>query len=855
MTGGAIAPASVPPPGLPGLDPTWSRLVVTPGLDESGRTWHVLDNRIEGADLTLLCVHGNPTWSYLWRDMIARAPDGVRVVAADHLDMGYSERTGTVRNLDQRIADLGALTEALEIEGPVMTVAHDWGGPISLGWAARHRAQLVGIVLMNTAAYQPPDAPAPRLIRAVRLPAMLNRITVDTTAFIRGALAISRPRIPSPIRAAYLAPYRTADRRAAIGTFVRDIPLEPDHPSEPALAAVARSLDGMRDVPALLLWGPSDPAFSDLYLHDLEERLPHAAVHRFAGASHLVPEDVDTASAVYDWIAQPDFGVARPEPASDRPALWPELERRAGDDQLAVMEMGPGGPSASISFGELHDDVRRLAAGFAAHGIAKGDRVALLVPPGVDLTAALYACWRIGAVVVVADAGLGLRGMGRALRSAHPDYLIGVSRALIAARTLRWPGRRISTSRLGRGIARGLGVETSLEELRAVDPGTPLPEPPVEDDAAAVAFTSGATGPAKGVAYRHRQLRAQRDALVATYAIGSDDRLVAAFAPFALYGPSMGITSVVPAMDVTAPATLTARSLGAAVASVDATLVFASPSALANVAATSAGLEPHEQAALRGVRLLLSAGAPVPPSTLRAMKELMPRAECHTPYGMTEVLPVADIDLAGIDEAGPGRGVCVGLPLPTVDVAISALDVEGFATGDLTTEPGVVGEVCIRADHMKDTYDRLWVTQHASANPSGWHRSGDVGRFDDRGRLWIEGRLAHLIVTADGPLTPLPLEQAALGAAGVTAAAAVGVGPHGAQVVVIVVVPENPPRRSRLASAPFADRVRAAADVDIAAVLCVPSLPVDLRHNAKVDRTRLARWGGDVLAGGRMKNP
>jgi acyl-coenzyme A synthetase/AMP-(fatty) acid ligase len=237
------------------------------------------------------------------------------------------------------------------------------------------------------------------------------------------------------------------------------------------------------------------------------------------------------------------------------------------------------------------------------------------------------------------------------------------------------------------------------------------------------------------------------------------------------------------------------------------------------------------------------------------MKKLMPRAECHTPYGMTEVLPVADIDLTQIDAAGPGRGVCVGLPLPGVDVAISALDDAGSATGDLTAEPGVVGEVCIRSDHMKDAYDRLWVAQHASANPTGWHRSGDVGRFDDRGRLWIEGRLAHLIVTADGPLTPLPIEQAASAASGVATAAAVGVGPSGTQAVAIVVVPKRPPKRSQLASEELAAAVRGAVDVDIAAVLCVPGLPVDLRHNAKVDRIRLARWAGDVLAGGRMKNP
>ncbi|MCJ7782199.1 MAG: alpha/beta fold hydrolase, partial [Acidimicrobiia bacterium] len=230
MTTGSTSPADLPPSGLDGLDPRWSRLVTTPDLDGVGRTWHVLDNQVVDPTVTLLCVHGNPTWSYLWRDLIARAPSTVRVIAIDHLDMGYSERTGTTRRLQQRIDDLCALTDELDLSGPVVTVAHDWGGPISLGWAERHRNQLMGIVLMNTAVHQPSGSPAPKLIRMVRTPGVLKRICTTTPAFIRGTMALTRPRAARPIRDAYEAPYRSADRRAAIATFVEDIPLDEDHP-------------------------------------------------------------------------------------------------------------------------------------------------------------------------------------------------------------------------------------------------------------------------------------------------------------------------------------------------------------------------------------------------------------------------------------------------------------------------------------------------------------------------------------------------------------------------------------------------------------------------------------------------
>jgi pimeloyl-ACP methyl ester carboxylesterase len=177
----AAAPATLPPGGLPGLDPGWSRLVSARDSSGDNRTWHVLDNRVEQPTLTVLCVHGNPTWSYLWRGMLAAAPPGVRVIAVDHLDMGFSERTGTVRRLTRRIDDLDAVTAALQLDGPVVTVAHDWGGPISLGWAGRHRDQVKGIVLMNTAVHHPEGSPAPALIRLARSAPLLKTIAARTS--------------------------------------------------------------------------------------------------------------------------------------------------------------------------------------------------------------------------------------------------------------------------------------------------------------------------------------------------------------------------------------------------------------------------------------------------------------------------------------------------------------------------------------------------------------------------------------------------------------------------------------------------------------------------------------------------
>ena len=238
-----------------------------------------------------------------------------------------------------------------------------------------------------------------------------------------------------------------------------------------------------------------------------------------------------------------------------------------------------------------------------------GDRVALLVPPGADLTAVLYACLRLGAVVVVADAGLGVQGLtpGGAWLP-EPTVVIGIERALVAARWLRWAPTLVSAGPLRAGVARALGVSASLDELAALGRASTddLPWPDADADAA-ILFTSGSTGPAKGVAYTHRRLAAMRDAVATTYGIGPDSPLVAAFAPFVLLGPALGATSASPDMDVTSPGTLTASALAEAVRAIDAAVVFASPAALRSVVAD--GRRVGARRAVRGPAVPVGRGA------------------------------------------------------------------------------------------------------------------------------------------------------------------------------------------------------------------------------------------------------
>lgn len=822
-------------------------------------SWNLIDR--PGTDPkapVVVCLHGNPTWSFLWSRLVRELDPRYRVIAPDHLQMGWSVAADpqSLRPYSQRLEDLTGLLDALELDEPVWLVGQDWGGAIAMGWAVAHPDRVAGMVLSNTGIAIPTGRKAPRLIRLAASQPLGDLLTRRTGVFVAGASRLPGLGLTRDQRRALTAPYASAADRIGVAGFVADVPFTDDHRSAGEIAEVAERISDLA-IPVRLLWGPKDPVFDDSFAEDLRNRFRDVQVHRISGAGHLAVLEASIADMVHMAIGEPvgePVGqvigqVASPSrgPSTgdvDPVPLWSAIDARASDPSPAICDLAG---DEQVSFAEFAERVRTVMAHLQARQVAAGDRVAMLIPPGVDLITVVYACWRLGAVTVIADRGLGLGGLGRAVRSARVDHVVGPTKALLAAKVLRWaPG------------AAGIAVE-DVRRSAPTAKASPSPQP---SDLAAVLFTSGATGPAKGVRYTHGQLSAQRDALAATYAITGSDAFVAAFAPFALYGPALGITTALPDMDVTAPATLTAEALAAACEKVSATMVFASPTALANVLATAADAD---RGAFGNLRLVMSAGAPVPITVLRGMAALCPNAGLHTPYGMTEVLPVADIDLIAREVVGAGRGVCVGRPVPGCEVVVipvAPAEPRVCATGE-------TGEVLISAAWMSDGYDRLWHTERRARGASPidagpdvtgvrWHRSGDVGHLDSLGNLWIEGRVAHLIHTAQGPVTPVPLEIAAESVAGVTRAAAVGVGP--APIAQVVMVLETSTAISEgTAPQDLREAVRTAIGtataghpggvVSVAAVWTVQHLPVDIRHNAKIDRAAVAAQMEKILAG------
>lgn len=811
-----------------GLDPAWSRRVrlVVPGAQEVD--WHVLDTG-PGPRGTVLCVHGNPTWSYLWKDFLTTLAPEWRVVAIDQTGMGWSERTGP-RTLADRVTELVAFCEQ-ETPGPLVLAAHDWGGPVAIGAAAH--LEVRALILGNTAVAKPAGVAVPPLIATARRATDL--VCRRTPAFVDGTARMTTPEHRQALR----APYRSAERRRAVADFVADIPLGPGDRSWDALRASASSFEhlAISGVPILLVWGGRDPVFHDRFLADLVARAPHADVHRFAGAGHLVPLDEPMAEVASTWLdevlpsppaAEPvsvngdrvgNDGSSAGSATSFRP-ITAALGERAGDDTRAYSDSDD-----TLTWRQLHDRAHRAANHLVASGLHRGDRVAMLVPPGADLLVAAYGTWLAGGVPVVADRGLGVKGMRSALRGATPTWVIGTRRTLLAARAANFtPGARRAS----------LGRVRGAVDLTAAPLGAPAELPVLgPDDVAAVVHTSGATGPAKPVRYSHGALAAQRDVVASSFAMTGDEAFTTSFAPFVLLGPALGVPCVLPDIDVTRPADLDFDKLAAVCRDRIVGVAWLSPASARSIVATAGGRRVP-------LRLVMLAGAPIDADLVRAIT-LVTGADVRAPYGMTEAMPLTD----GTDatRAGPLGGTATGWPLDGVSLLVVPLD-EPLGPA---LPSGEWGEILVSAPWMRDGYDRRWATNDTATvhrDEAVFHRTQDVGYRDADGRLFQLGRAPHVVFTMEGARASVALEQPIATATG-RSAAAVGVGPPGTQVVVVVL---DAPGRLRLAPADVTTAVRNTSPEPIAAVLEAP-LPVDIRHQSKIDRSRLAADAAAFLAG------
>lgn len=504
------------------------------------------------------------------------------------------------------------------------------------------------------------------------------------------------------------------------------------------------------------------------------------------------------------------------------------------------------------TFRELDTVSSQMARGFERIGIKRGVRAALLVPPSLDFFALTFALFKVGAVPVLIDPGIGLGNFANCLAEAEPKAFIGISKAQAARVLLGWaPSVSIPVTVGTRWFWGG----HTLDQVRSLGAkGEPFaPAAPTPDETAAILFTSGSTGAPKGVVYTHEIFTAQVEHIRALYGIQPGEMDLPTFPLFALFGPALGMAAVIPEMDPTRPAQVDPIKLTEAIQRFGVTNMFGSPAVINR-------LGRHGEAhgvKLPTLRRAISAGAPVPAKALaRFAAMLPPGAQVFTPYGATECLPGASIgsdEILGETRAQTdlGKGVCVGRPVPGLTVKIIRITDEAIAawSDDLELPRGEIGEIAVQAPHATRSYfNRPAATAQAkipAADGRFFHRMGDVGYLDERGRIWFCGRKSHRVITKAGTLFTIPCEAIFNTHPAVFRSALVGV-PRGGDVEPVICIELEADARGQSEVKLREELLALAANFPhtqaIRTVLFHPAFPVDIRHNAKIFREKLAVW-------------
>jgi acyl-CoA synthetase (AMP-forming)/AMP-acid ligase II len=520
-----------------------------------------------------------------------------------------------------------------------------------------------------------------------------------------------------------------------------------------------------------------------------------------------------------------------------------------------------------ITFADLDADVKHIARGLAEWGVPPGTRLALLVRPGIDFVACVFALLRAGMVIILVDPGLGRRNLVRCLSEAEPEGFVAIRLAHFARLGLRhkFPKARWNVLVGSHWFWRG----KTLNQLRTEGPNpqsatrNPKSADTRPDDPAAIIFTSGSTGAPKGVLYTQRMFDTQVAEIQSQYEIEPGGVDLACFPLFALFNAAMGVTTVLPKMDFSRPASADPAKLLRAANDWNVTQAFASP-------AVWRVLGEHCQktgARIDSLRQVLSCGAPVAADVLKATLHFVTSgAQMHTPYGATECLPLSTIEAAEVlsetaVRTRQGAGVCVGRKFDSVEWRVIRISDGPIASIEDTAKlpVGEIGELIVRGPQVSPRYiarvEANTLAKIADADRF-WHRTGDVGYFDDGGRFWYCGRKSQRVETRDGTLFTECAEAIFSTHPFVSRTALVGLGPRGQQEPAVVYEPRfvraNPPVAYH--EIPNALReIALAHDMTRSIRIFLPRwrLPVDIRHNAKINREQLSGWAAKKLA----KNP
>ena len=523
--------------------------------------------------------------------------------------------------------------------------------------------------------------------------------------------------------------------------------------------------------------------------------------------------------------------------------------------QTALVEAATG---HSLDFKELNARADSFAHILSDGGVKAGKRVMLMVKPSADFICLTFALFKIGAPVILIDPGMGYKNLLRCVKGVQPEFFIGIAKAQIF---------RLLFPKVFGTIIKSFCCGSSLGLLGAdickkanTDYGQFSAYSPDAKDLAAIIFTTGSTGPPKGVRYEHSIFYAQLRLIRDYYKIGPGETDQPGFPLFALFSTALGAKAVIPDMDPTRPAKVDPERFVHSIEKYGVTYSFGSP-AIWNVIANFCE---KDDVRVQTLKKVLMAGAPVSGDLLSRMYDVLPNdAEIHTPYGATESLPIVSIEGKEITEdtwalSKQGKGTCVGRSLPGIEIQIVAI--QDTVIKGLQSTPFLktceIGEIIVRGDVVTRAYENNVKENEMAKIPDGdtfWHRMGDTGYLDSRNRLWFCGRRAHRVedVVAGKIYYSIPSESVFNVHKAIYRTALVGVYSSKKKTTIpaIIIEPERNhpiPEKQLLAEAKELGAMSSLTNA-IDHYLIHPDFPVDIRHNAKIFREKLAVWAAKQL--------
>jgi len=507
-----------------------------------------------------------------------------------------------------------------------------------------------------------------------------------------------------------------------------------------------------------------------------------------------------------------------------------------------------------MTYQKLQDEVDRYAYGLENAGISRNTRTILMIPPGPEFIILTFALLRVGAILVMIDPGMGAKVMAKALAGVKAEAFIGIPKAFLFKKL--YPGAfktvKISVT-VGR---RWFWAGYRLKDLRS-DKAYRYPSVQIKaEDMVALFFTSGSTGPPKGVVFTTAMLNAQIRYLASDFQYRPEEIELCTFPLLGLFSICLGLTLVMADMDTVRPATLNPRKIVANIQQNKCTQMFCSPMVLNRLACYGE----KAKVKLPSMKKVITAGAPAAKELLESFRQLLLEdAEIYTPYGATEALPITKITASELLQPNSRsedhrEGICVGYPLKGINIKIIEITDDPLATWEDAHQLPVnaVGEIVVKGAVVSREYLNL-PEANASAKIANlkdgdvWHRMGDVGKLDKVGRLWFYGRKSHRVVTPERTLFTIPCEAVFNQHPRVSRSALVGIPDEVNQKqkpVLCVQLRAGDSGHNKKVLIRELLELGATNDMTklIKHFLFPNYFPVDARHNAKIQREKLALW-------------